>query len=195
MRIVGGRLSGRKFGAPGGRGTRPTSDRVREGLASALESRGALDGARVLDLFAGTGALSFEALSRGASHALVVDRDPRAVRQIRQSAEDLGLGAQVRTARVDLLGDPEGVIRKLPSTDGGFTLVFADAPYSEIDAVLPLLAALAASGQLAPGAWVVIEHPATYDWSWPNGLAPEADYRYGQTGISLGVYAPEKGRQ
>lgn len=195
MRIVGGRLSGRKFGAPGGRGTRPTSDRVREGLASALESRGALDGARVLDLFAGTGALSFEALSRGASHALVVDRDPRAVRQIRQSAEDLGLGAQVRTARVDLLGDPEGVIRKLPSTDGGFTLVFADAPYSEIDAVLPLLAALAASGQLAPGAWVVIEHPTTYDWSWPNGLAPEADYRYGQTRISLGVYAPEKGRQ
>lgn len=195
MRIVGGRLSGRKFGAPGGRGTRPTSDRVREGLASALESRGALDGARVLDLFAGTGALSFEALSRGASHALVVDRDPRAVRQIRQSAEDLGLGAQVRTARVDLLGDPEGVARKLPSTDGGFTLVFADAPYSEIDAVLPLLAALAASGQLAPGAWVVIEHPTTYDWSWPNGLAPEADYRYGQTRISLGVYAPEKGRQ
>ena len=186
MRIVGGRLSGRRFGAPGGRGTRPTSDRVREGVASALESRGILRQLKNA---------RFEALSRGASHAVVVDRDPRAVRQISQSAEDLGLGAQVRTARVNLLADPEGVVRKLPSTDAGFTLVFADPPYSEIDAVLPLLAALAASGQLAPGAWVVIERPATYDWSWPNGLAPEADYRYGQTGISLGVYAPEKGRQ
>jgi 16S rRNA (guanine966-N2)-methyltransferase len=168
---------------------------VREALASALESRGALDGARVLDLFAGTGALSFEALSRGASHAVVVDRDPHAVRQIGQSAKNLGLGAEVRTVRVDLLGDPAGVVQKLPSTDEGFSLVFADAPYSEVDAISPLLAALAASGRLAPGAWIVIEHPATYDWSWPNGLASAADYRYGQTGISLGVYAPEKGRQ
>ena len=65
MRIVGGRLSGRRFAAPGGRGTRPTPDRVREALASALESRGAFEDACVLDLFAGTGALSFEALSRG----------------------------------------------------------------------------------------------------------------------------------
>jgi 16S rRNA G966 N2-methylase RsmD len=73
--------------------------------------------------------------------------------------------------------------------------VFADAPYAEIDSVPPLLDALMASGRLTPGAWVVIEHPATQEWGWPNQLAPEADYRYGQTGISLGVYAPEKGRQ
>jgi 16S rRNA (guanine966-N2)-methyltransferase len=168
---------------------------VREALASALESRGAFDDARVLDLFAGTGAFSFEALSRGASHAVVVDRDPRAVRQLTQSAKELGLGAEIRASRVDLLGDPTGAVRKLPAADIGFSLVFADAPYPEIDSVPPLLDALVAAGRLTPGAWVVIERPATHDWSWPNRLAPDGDYRYGQTGISLGVYAPEKGRQ
>jgi len=94
MRIIGGRLSGRRFGAPSGRGTRPTSDRAREALASALESRGAFKGARVIDLFAGTGAFSFEALSRGASEAVAVDLDPRAIRQLTQSAKELGLGAE-----------------------------------------------------------------------------------------------------
>ncbi|RLB42301.1 MAG: 16S rRNA (guanine(966)-N(2))-methyltransferase RsmD [Deltaproteobacteria bacterium] len=195
MRIIGGRLSGRRFGAPSGRGTRPTSDRAREALASALESRGAFHGARVMDLFAGTGAFSFEALSRGASEAVVVDCDPRAIRQLIQSAKELELSAQILTSRVNLLGEPAGAIRKLPEADAGFSLVFADAPYSEIDSVPPLLDALVAAGRLAPGAWVVIEHPATHEWRWPNQLASDADYRYGQTGISLGVYAPEKGRQ
>ncbi len=195
MRIIGGRLSGRRFGAPSGRGTRPTAERVREALASALESRAAFGSARVLDLFGGTGAFSFEALSRGASHAVVVDRDPRATRQITQSAKDLGLGSEVRAVRVDLLADPAGAVHKLPAMPDGFNLVFADAPYSEIDSIPPLLAALITAGRLASGAWIAIEYPATHDWSWPNGLASEADYRYGQTGISLGVYAPEKGTQ
>jgi 16S rRNA (guanine966-N2)-methyltransferase len=168
---------------------------VREALASALESRDAYRGARVLDLFAGTGALSFEALSRGASHALAVDRDLHATRLIARSAKELGLDAEVRTARVDLLADPAGAVRKLSHTGKGIDLVFADAPYSEIDAVPVLFDALIAFGLLMPGAWVVIEHPASHDWRWPRGLAPEADYRYGQTGISLGVHKPEKGRQ
>ena len=195
MRIIGGRLSGRRFGAPGGRGTRPTRDSVREALASALESRGAYHGARVLDLFAGTGALSFEALSRGASRIVAVDRDPRVIQQITRSAKELGVEAQVRTARLDLLGDLRSVVRKLPRAEPGFDLVFADAPYSEIGSVGPLLEAVVGSGLLTPGARVVIEHPASRDWSWPNGLASEADYRYGHTGISLGVYTPEKGTQ
>jgi 16S rRNA (guanine966-N2)-methyltransferase len=195
MRIIGGRLSGRRFGAPIGRGTRPTSDRVREALSSALESRGAFENARVLDLFAGTGAFGFEALSRGASCAVLVDRDPRAIGQLTKSANELGLSAEIRSSRVDLLGDPAGAVRKLPEMEGGFSLVFVDAPYSEIDSIPPLLEALVALGRLAPNAWVALEHPATYDWSWPNGVAPDADYRYGQTGISLGVYAPEKGTQ
>jgi 16S rRNA (guanine966-N2)-methyltransferase len=149
----------------------------------------------VIDLFAGTGAFSFEALSRGASEAVVVDRDPRAIRQLTQSAKELELSAEIRTSRVNLLGEPAGAVRRLPEAEAGFSLVFADAPYAEIDSVPPLLDALMASGRLTPGAWVVIEHPATQEWGWPNQLAPEADYRYGQTGISLGVYAPEKGRQ
>jgi len=149
----------------------------------------------VLDLFAGTGALGFEALSRGASHAVLVDRDPRTVRQITQSAKELGLGTEAHAARLDLLSDPASAVSKLPTTESGFSLVFVDAPYSEIDSIPSLLDALAASGRLTPGAWLVVEHPAAHDWSWPNGLAPDADYRYGQTGISLGVYAPEKGTQ
>lgn len=195
MRIVGGRLSGRRFDAPSGRGTRPTSDRVREALGSALNSRGAFDGAHVLDLFAGTGALGFEALSRGASDAVLVDSDPGAVHQIKQSAKELGLAEQVRAVRLDLLGDPASVVHKLPQAAQGFDLVFADAPYSEVNSVPAILDALAGAGRLALGAWLVIEHPASHDWRWPIGLASDAVYRYGQTGISLGTYAAEKGKQ
>ncbi|MGB5265355.1 MAG: RsmD family RNA methyltransferase [Polyangiales bacterium] len=195
MRIIGGRLSGRRFGAPGGRGTRPTSDRVREAVGSALEARGAFDGAHVLDLFAGTGALGFEAMSRGASDAVLVDSDPGAVRQIKQSSEELGLSGEVLAVRLNLLGDPLSVVRKLPPMKTAFSLVFADAPYSEVAAIPGILSALAAAERLAPGAWLAIEHPASQQWRWPKGLASDADYRYGRTGISLGVFAAEKGRQ
>lgn len=195
MRIVGGRLSGRRFGAPSGRGTRPTSDRVREALGSALESRDAFNRAHVLDLFAGTGALGFEALSRGASDAIFVDRDPHAIQQIKRSATDLGLENDARAIRLDLLRTPASAVEKLPAPDGGFSLVFVDAPYSEVDSVPEILESLVGSNRLARGAWLVVEHPSSHDWHWPNGLASDADYRYGQTGISLGVYAAGKGRQ
>lgn len=195
MRVIGGKLSGRRFGALEGRGTRPTSDRVREALGSALQSRGAFEDATVLDLFAGTGALSFEALSRGAASVVAVDRDPRVIRALEQSAAELGIDGQIRTVRLDLLGNPAAAVRKLPNVEGGFDLVFADAPYDEIGAVPALLSELVSQRRLAAGAWLVVERPAARGWSWPNGLAHEADYRYGQTGISLGVYPPEKGSQ
>ena len=89
MRVVAGRLGGRRLRAPRGRDTRPTSDRVREALFSML---GALEGARVLDLFGGSGALAIEALSRGASSAVIVERDGRAVEVIRANLDALGLG-------------------------------------------------------------------------------------------------------
>ena len=161
MRVIGGKLSGRRFGAPSGRGTRPTADRVREGLASALQSREAFEGATVLDLFAGTGALSFEALSRGASEAVLIDRDPRVIRQLEESAKTLGLKSATRTLRLDLLGQTSSAIRKLPEVEGGYSLVFADAPYSEVGSVAGLLEELVAQGRLAPGAWIVVERPAT----------------------------------
>ncbi len=193
MRIVGGRLAGRRFGATKGRGTRPTSDRAREAIASALEARGAFDGARVLDLFAGSGALSFEALSRGAAEAVAIDGDPLVLRQISQSASDLGLDASIRTARIDLLGDPAAVARRLPRAEHGFDLVFVDAPYSQVERIPPLLEAIVESGSLSPSARVVVERPAAFEWAWPNGLAPEAEYRYGHTGVSFGLYEVEKG--
>ena len=149
----------------------------------------------MLDLFAGTGALSFEAISRGARSAVIVDRDPRVIRSLERSASDLGIDQHTRAMRLDLLRNPATAVRKLPSAEHGFDLVFADAPYAEIAAVPSLLEELIAQGRLAPNAWVVIERPATHDWAWPNGLAYDADYRYGQTGISLGVYEPEKGSQ
>jgi len=195
MRIVGGRLSGRRLASPSGQGTRPTSDRVREALGSALQARDAFDGARVLDLFAGTGALSFEALSRGAASSVLIDRDASALRRIKQSSAELGIAREARAMRLDLLGDPESVAKKIPKNASGFSLVFADAPYAVIDSIPPILEALATHGRLAPGAWIVVERPANYDWAWPNHLAPDADYRYGQTGISLGVYPAGKGTQ
>lgn len=195
MRVIGGVLSGRRFAAPSGRGTRPTSDRVREAVASALQSRGAFEGASVLDLFAGTGALSFEALSRGALHSVAVDRDPRMIRELMRNALELGIDDRTRAIRLDLLGDPVTVAQKLPEARGGFDLVFVDAPYAEIAAVPALLAALLARGLLASNARIVVERPATQRWLWPNGLASDADYRYGRTGISLGVREPEKGSQ
>ncbi len=192
MRIVGGRLSGRRFGAPRGEETRPTSDRVREALGSALQSRHAFDGAHVLDLFAGTGALSFEALSRGAAGAVLIDGDARAIREITRSARTLGVEDQARALKIDLGGNPAAVVSKVPAPQAGFDLVFADAPYAEIESVPPLLEAFVAANKLAPGALVVVEHPASHAWAWTKGLASEADYRYGQTRVSLGVYE-EKG--
>jgi 16S rRNA (guanine966-N2)-methyltransferase len=148
-----------------------------------------------LDLFAGTGALSFEALSRGAAETVAVDRDPRVLREIERSAVALGIDEQTRTVRLDLLGNPAAAVHKIPVVPGGFNLVFADAPYSDIEAVPALLGELCCQGRLASAAWVVVERPATHEWTWPNGLAPDAEYRYGQTGISLGVYETEKGSQ
>ena len=119
MRIVAGRYKGRRLHAPSGRDTRPTSDRVREALFQML---GPLDGVRVLDLFAGSGALAIEALSRGAGSAVLVDSDPRAIAAIRRNLEPLGADADVRR------GDALAFLR---SYDGPpFGLVLIDPPYS-----------------------------------------------------------------
>ncbi|MEM9730392.1 MAG: 16S rRNA (guanine(966)-N(2))-methyltransferase RsmD [Myxococcota bacterium] len=190
MRIIGGRLSGRRFGAPSGKGTRPTSDRVREGLGSALASRGAFEGACVLDLFAGSGALSFEALSRGAASATLVDSDARVLREIKASATTLDLGNSVQTVRADL-ATPSAAVRRIRTEERTFDLLFIDAPYSDIGLVPPVLEAIEGADLMNPGAYVVVEHPRRYRWEWTKGLASEADYRYGHTVISLGVYQPK----
>jgi 16S rRNA (guanine966-N2)-methyltransferase len=143
VRVVAGRYGGRRIAAPPGRGTRPTSDRVREALFSIL---GPLDGERVLDLYAGSGALAIEALSRGAGSALLVERDPRAVAVIRANLAGLGLGEP--DARVHA-GPARSALRNASDRGDTYDLVFLDPPYRsapelgrELSAALgPLLAA------------------------------------------------------
>jgi 16S rRNA (guanine966-N2)-methyltransferase len=123
VRVVAGRFGGRRLQAPPGRDTRPTSDRVREALFSTL---GPLDGARVLDLFAGSGALAIEALSRGAASALLVERDPRAVAAIRANLDALGLtppDAEVHA------GPARAALRSASARGDTYDLVFLDPPY------------------------------------------------------------------
>ena len=117
MRVVAGEFRGRRLAAPRGSRTRPTADRVREALFSML---GDVSGARVLDLYAGSGALGIEALSRGAESAVFVERDPRAVAAIERNLESLGVEEEVLR---------EDVVRFLRRASGIFDLVFCDPPY------------------------------------------------------------------
>jgi 16S rRNA (guanine966-N2)-methyltransferase len=176
-RIISGSAGGRRLAVPPGRSTRPTSDRAREGLFATLESlRGPLAGARVLDLYAGSGAVGLEALSRGAAHALLVDSDRRAAATIRANAHALGLAAaEVQVAAVERL------VTGAPSGDA-YDVAFLDPPYDVPDeAVRSVLRALAATGWLAAGCVVVVERPSRAgDYSWPAGFRPERARRYGE---------------
>lgn len=148
MRIVAGRFRGRGLQAPPGDSTRPTADRVREALFSMLASRlGSFDGLRVADLFAGSGAFGFEALSRGAAHATFVEADPAAAAAIRANAAALGVGEMVRILGRSALSLP----RAEP-----FDLVFADPPYAP-GSGSAAVGSVAAAGWLAPGGWMAVE--------------------------------------
>jgi len=184
-RIIAGAAGGRRLAVPGGRATRPTSDRAREGLFSAvLAALGTLDEAAVLDLYAGSGAVGLEALSRGAGDVLLIESDPGAVQVIRRNIESVGLdGAEVvqdRVARALRRGPPAAGRRR--------DLVFADPPYSASDDELrESLALLAANGWLAPGALVVVERDARSGPPlWPAGYAADRSRRYGETVLWYG---------
>ncbi|NOY90154.1 MAG: methyltransferase [Deltaproteobacteria bacterium] len=184
MRIVGGELSGRRFGGRVHQATRPTSERVREALASALDARGLLRDARVLDLYAGTGALGFEALSRGAREACFVEADAHALRALRASLHQLGLDERAHALRLTL--SPKTLPSLARQTGGeGFDLVFADPPYAELESALSVLAALPTAGLLSPGAHLVLEQAARDPVDLPERLASVARYRYGDTRVSL----------
>ena len=167
------------------------SERAREALASALASRGALAGASVLDLFAGTGALSFEAISRGAARALLVERDRAVARTIGESAKQLGIAAEVRVLSLDLLADPESVAERVAeSAEAPFSLIFVAPPYRDVPRISPLVTAVVRCGALTEGAWVVLEHATRTPLEAPEGLAEAARYRYGDTSILLAQVAP-----
>lgn len=168
MRLIAGTHGGRRLRTPAGAGTRPTADRAREGLFSSLQSLLDLEGARVLDLYAGTGALGLEAVSRGAAEAVLVERDPSALAALRANVADLALPAVVVDADVtSYLGRPPEL----------FDLVLLDPPYEvDVDPVLGLLVPW-----LAPGAVVVAERRTRgAEPVAPAGLVPLRHRRYGE---------------
>ena len=186
-RVIAGEAGGRRLAVPDGRDTRPTSDRAREGLFATISSIvGSLAGARVLDLYAGSGAVGLEALSRGAEHVLMVEHGARAAHVIRQNIEAIGLpGAAVVAGRVERVL-ARGPGRDGPGQDGPgehrYDVVFADPPYAMPEAeVTRMLRALAEQGWLAPGALVIVER-ATRSGSlnWPDGFVPDRVRRYGE---------------
>ncbi|MGN6373794.1 MAG: 16S rRNA (guanine(966)-N(2))-methyltransferase RsmD [Solirubrobacteraceae bacterium] len=176
MRVIAGRLGGRRLKAPRGRDTRPTSDRVREALFSMLAD---VSGARVLDLFAGTGALGIEALSRGAAHVVFVERSPAALAALRANLADLGIGAEHAEVRC---GEALAALRSARERDETYDLVFVDPPYGRARELGEALAGILPT-LLAPDARVVVEA----DRRNPAELAlPEiAHRRYGDTTITI----------
>ena len=176
MRIVAGRLGGRRLSAPPGRTTRPTSDRVREALFSIL---GPLEGASVLDLFAGSGALGIEALSRGAERAVFVERDARTAAVLRANLATFGLGApEAELRRVDVLA----ALRDASERGETYSLVLCDPPYRQAaDLGGPLTEAL--GPVLAGDARVVTESDRRSPL--PLNLPQLDERRYGDTLIRI----------
>jgi 16S rRNA (guanine966-N2)-methyltransferase len=173
MRVVAGRLGGRRLTAPPGEGTRPTSDRVREALFSAL---GPLDGERVLDLYAGSGALAIEALSRGAARAVLVERDARAIAAIRRNLDDLSVPPEEAVVR---RRDVVKALRDAREAGESYDLVFIDPPYRLAAGLGPALAD-ALQWVLAPGARVIGESDRRTPLELP-GLTTTFERRYGDT--------------
>lgn len=177
MRIIAGQARGRALMAPKGMDTRPTLDRVRESLFSILAPE--LPGARVLDLFAGSGALGLEAISRGADAAVFVDSARAAQEAVARNIEALGMAGQARLLRCDW----RAALRRLGAEDGAFDLVFLDPPY-RLPGAAEMLAALRDSGLLAPDALVVYEHDRLLPPDAP-GWRTQDVRRYGDTAITF----------
>ena len=179
-RIIAGTAGGRTLRTPPGSGTRPTSDRVREALFSALDARDAVRGSRVLDLYAGSGALGLEASSRGASCVVLVESDRRAADVISRNVRDLGLpGIRVACVTVAAHLAPD------PSADAAAHLVFVDPPYDLDESALGAVLDRLRAGWLAPGGLLVVERSTrTPEPTWPDGIRRASKPRkYGETTI------------
>ena len=178
-RIIGGSAGGRRIQAPRGVGTRPTTDRVREALFSAIESWcGSLTGLRFLDLYAGSGAVGLEAWSRGAGVVTLVEQDRRVGTVIAGNARELGF------AKADVVVAPVATtLRRPPSAP--YDVVFLDPPYAHDDGhVADDLAALATQGWVVPGGLVVVERSArSPEPAWPGGWEEPRQRSYGETAL------------
>ena len=181
-RIIGGAAGGRRISTPRGAATRPTSDRVREALFSAVESWcGSLQGLRFLDLYAGSGAIGLEAWSRGAGVVTMIEQDRRTAALITANAKDLGF------ARADVrVGAVAGALHTPPRAP--YDIAFLDPPYPlAATAVDADLAALAGNAWLVPGALVVVERSSrSAAPTWPEGVEAIRSRRYGETVLWYG---------
>ena len=186
MRIVGGRLRGRLLQAPASRAIRPTSERLRESIFDILTHRhtGLVEGARVVDLFAGSGALGIEALSRGAKFALFVDNGPEARALLRANVEAFAFGGVTRIWRADAT-----VLGKAPAGPP-FTLAFLDPPYDK-GLAGPALAGLIEGHWLAPGALVVVEESGKAEIDAPAALRVVDERVYGETRVVFLTWGDE----
>ena len=180
MRIVGGRLKGRALRGPATQDIRPTSDRLREAIFNILAHAygDPVEGANVIDLFAGTGAMGFEAISRGAKQALFVDDGSEARALLRANVETLGLGGVTKIFRRDA--------RKLgaASAEGAFSLAFLDPPYGK-GLIMPALVALRDGGWLAENALIVVEEAAEAVLDIPEGFTLLESRTYGDTQVMI----------
>jgi 16S rRNA (guanine966-N2)-methyltransferase len=180
MRVVGGRLRGRNLAAPKSQAIRPTSDRLRESVFNILAHAHGdpVTGARVLDLFAGTGALGIEAISRGAAFALLIDDGAEARALIRQNVDALGLGQVTRVFRRD--ATKLGMAHPVEP----FGLAFLDPPYRQ-DLTLPALASLRDGSWLLPNALVVVEEAADAELAAPAGYEELERRTYDDTVVAF----------
>ncbi|HYU84602.1 MAG TPA: 16S rRNA (guanine(966)-N(2))-methyltransferase RsmD [Kribbellaceae bacterium] len=179
-RIVAGLAGGRRLAVPAGGGTRPTADRVREALFASLESElGALDGLSVIDLYAGSGAVGLEALSRGAVRVLLVESDRRAAAVAGANVKAVGLpGARVLAKPAERLG---------PNPGEPYDVLFADPPYAlSAQELRGVLTRLVAGGWLTGDAVVVVERGGREAWEWPDGFVASRDRRYGDARLWYG---------
>lgn len=199
-RVIAGEAGGRRLAVPPGTTTRPTSDRAREGLfASLLSELGSFGGRRVLDLYAGSGAIGLEALSRGAQSVLLVESDPRAAAVIKANVAAVGLpGATVTVDRVErLLARPPAVAGATDGTadgEAGYDVVLADPPYTLAGPAVTRVLTLLQAGWLADRALVVVER-ATRSGAldWPPGYLPSKSRRYGEATFWYGWHGSEAG--
>lgn len=180
IRIIAGRFKRRQLATPTGLSTRPTAARAREALFSVL---GDVDGLAVLDLYAGSGALGFEALSRGARHALLVERDRGALSCIKKNVTELGVETECGVLALAV----ERLVPARLAPFAPFELVFCDPPWAELDAAVRLLPNLVSA--LTSNARVVLEHPAKQS-PVLTGFTCDDVRRWGDTGVSIFVPAP-----
>ncbi|QNE17604.1 16S rRNA (guanine(966)-N(2))-methyltransferase RsmD [Kribbella qitaiheensis] len=181
-RIIGGAAGGRRIVVPPGSGTRPTTDRLREAMFSSLEAEfGSFDGLAVMDLYAGSGAIGLEALSRGAARVVLVESDRTAADVVAANVKVVGLpGATVLTRPAEKVASGD-------NSAGPFDLVFADPPYKlETLELQEVLTSLRDNGWLTEDAVVVVERGKREPWEWPEGFSALRDRKYGEARIWYG---------